>query len=379
MIYLDNSATTYPKPDSVTKAFAYALKELGANPGRSGHAMSVKAARAIFEVREKAARLFDAKPENVIFTSNCTHSLNTAICGMLRSDDHVITSSLEHNSVARPVFAMQSRGVQVSVAPVSEDDEQTAQAFERLVKENTRAIVCTHASNVTGKLLPIKRIAQICKKHSLAFIVDAAQTAGVIDIKLSDGVNVICTAGHKGLFGPMGTGLLITDGKFPISPLTVGGTGTASLELSQPSELPEALESGTLNTPGIYALGKGIDFVTSVGTERIYKHEKKLCDMLLSELGKLNEVTVLRGEGSYAPIVSFNVKGVHSSDVAQFLSQNGVASRGGFHCAALTHDFLKTADIGAVRLSPGAFTTDRQIITAVQMIKKFAKSTFTPL
>lgn len=379
MIYLDNSATTYPKPQPVINALSYAVRELGANPGRSGHSMSVKAAKAVFEVREKAAAFFGAKPENVIFTSNCTHSLNTAIKGILKKGDHVITSSLEHNSVARPIFALQSEGVEVSVAPVYESDEQTKEAFERLIKKNTKAIVCTHASNVTGKLLPISSIARICREHGIAFIVDAAQTAGVIDVKLTDGVNVICTAGHKGLFGPMGTGLLITDGKFPIKPLTEGGTGNASLELSQPSELPEALESGTVNTPGIYALGKGLDFVSSLGTEKIYKHESKLCNILVSELEAIPEITLLRGEGSYAPIVSFNVNGVHSSEVAQYLSQKGVASRGGFHCAALTHGYLKTSDVGAVRLSPGVFTTERQIFTAAQMIKKFVKSQNTPL
>lgn len=379
MIYFDNSATTYPKPPAVARAVEYAIRELGGNPGRSGHSMSLKAARAVYSVRERVARFFGAQPENVVFTLNCTQALNLAIKGLLKSGDHVIISSLEHNSVSRPVFALSKKGVSVSVAPVYENDEQTVQAFKKLIKQETKAIICTAASNVTGKLLPIKEIAQLCNKRNIAFVVDAAQAAGVEAMKLSDGINIICTAGHKGLYGPVGTGLLITDGRYPLDTLIEGGTGTASLELLQPYEMPERLESGTVNTAGIVGLGKGIDFISAMGIDKIRRKEEELCAKFINGLSKIPNVIVYRREGKYAPIVAFNVNGVHSSETADYLSDAGFAMRGGYQCAALTHEYLKTEENGVVRFSPSVFNTNGQVEAVVEAIKKFAKTNKNPL
>lgn len=362
MIYFDNSATTFPKPRSVALAVSEAVRSIGGNPGRGGHAMSVSAAEAVYKVREQAARLFGADSSNVAFTSNCTHALNMAIKGTAptRGRYHIIISSLEHNSSSRPVYALTRSGAYCSIAQVSEDDAKTLEAFKRLIRPDTAMVVCTAASNVTGKLLPIREIAGLCRDHGICMICDAAQTAGIYDMKVGECGNIICTAGHKGLYGPAGTGLLISDGSFKITPIIQGGTGTASLELEQPDISPESLESGTVNTSGIIGLGKGIEFVAKTGTDIIRRHEEELCGILLKRLRGMDRAVILRGEGSYAPIVAFNIGALHSTDVTEYLSGKGFALRGGYHCAAIAHRFLGTTEQGAVRFSPSAFSSKAQ-------------------
>lgn len=360
MINFDNSATTFPKPYPVRKAVDEALVRYGGNPGRSGHELSIKTAEAVYAVRRSAAEFFGAQTENVVFTSNCTHALNLAIKGVMNGGGHIIISNLEHNSAARPVYALSKADCTFDIADAVADDAAAAENFERLIRPDTKAIVCTLGSNVTGRITPYKKLGEICRRHNICFIADGAQACGVLDIKLSDGINILCTAGHKSLYGPSGTGLLVSDGKFPIVPLMEGGTGSTSLELAQPDFLPDSLESGTVNTMGIIGLGAGIGFVSSKGTERIFAHEAELCRQLIDGLRPFKRVRIYRGEGNYLPIVSFNADGMTSNELASELSRRGFALRGGLHCSGLAHKAIGTAPEGTVRFSPSVFSTPQQ-------------------
>lgn len=286
----------------------------------------------------------------------------------------MIISCLEHNSVARPAAALASSGrVSLSVAKVYPDDDKTVESFRQLIRRDTKAIVCTLASNVTGQLLPWKRIGELCKENGICFIADGAQACGVVDVKLSDGINILCTAGHKGLYGLTGTGLLISDGRYPIEPIIQGGTGTASADLEQPFLLPEALESGTLNIPGIMSLKAGIEFVSRLGTERIFRHENNICRRFINELGKLPGVTVLRdSEASYVPIVSFTIDGIAPEKAAAKLSEAGYCLRAGYHCAALAHTCLGTEN-GTIRFAPSVFSRESDAAALADEIKKLLR------
>lgn len=382
MIYFDNAATTYPKPDSVRRAVMEAMVKCGGNPGRSGHKMSMASASAVYSVREKAAALFGASPENVIFTANCTQSVNMAVKGLaetaLREGKpfHVIISSLEHNSVLRPVHELTKRGLTYSIAEVSHDDEVTLHNIESLVKPSTKAIVCTLGSNVTGQLMPFGRIGELCRRKKLCFIGDGAQVCGVVPVDMErDGINILCMPGHKGLYGISGTGLLITDGKFPLYHIIEGGTGTTSLEAEQTPFLPEGLESGTVNTVGIVSVGAGIDFLKSMGQKRIHGYEEHLCRRFISELEKIGGVRIYRRERcSYLPIVLFNVEGRSPEETAAYLSDSGFALRGGLHCSGLAHRTAGTLPDGGVRFAPSVFNTEAQVIALAKTVKRFAES-----
>lgn len=375
MIYFDNAATTYPKPHSVISAMTGALIEYGANPGRAGHRLSMKTAEAVFSAREKCAGFFGAETENTVFTLNCTHALNTAIKGIMKPGDHIVCSDIEHNAVLRPVYALsKEKGVTCSFAPTSDDDEMTAAAFERLITRKTRAVVCTLAGNVTGKILPVRKIGEICRRRNICFIVDAAQGAGVLPLKLSDGINIICAAGHKGLYGPMGTGLMITDGKYRLSTITEGGTGSASKELAQPEFMPDRFESGTINTAGAISLGAGIDFVRNKGLDVIYNHEITLCRRFYSELEKNSRVNLYTPypDEKYAPVIPFNIKGLGSEETAERLSRAGFCLRGGFQCAYPVHKKIGTGETGAVRFSPSVFSTVGETNSLIRAISRLA-------
>lgn len=380
MIYFDGAATSYPKPLSVKNAVARAI-ELGGNPGRSGHEMSMRAAQAVYEVREKAAGFFDAEPENVIFTANCTHSLNLAIKGIaephLREGrkPHVIISSLEHNSVLRPVHELAKRGLSYSIAEASYDDDEALSRFEKLITPDTIAVISTIAGNVTGQLMPFDKIGRLCKSRGICFIADGAQACGVIPISIRrDCINILCMPGHKGLFGISGTGMLITDGSFPIYHIIEGGTGSTSLEPEQTPFLPEELESGTLNTVGIMSVGAGIDFINRVGIENIHEREEKLCQQLISRISPSGNVTVYRRRhGSYLPIVLFNIRGIPAEQVSQLLSDKGFALRGGLHCSPLGHRSVGTLPDGGVRFSPSCFNNAAQTELLAREILSLAK------
>lgn len=375
MIYFDNAATTGKKPENVIKAVEDALKFRSVNPGRGGYKSSVDCAEAVFSCREKVSRMFGADaPERVVFTANCTTALNTVIKGICRPGDHVVCSSLEHNAVARPLYKLKQQGVEVDIAEVIFGDaEATARSFSRLIREDTRLVVCTHASNVTGLLLPIKEIGAICAQKGVPFAVDAAQTAGIVDINMRDmKIDYLCIAPHKGLYAPMGTGILISLGDIPETVIE-GGTGTLSAELTQPTDLPERFESGTVNVPGIMGIGAGIDFVNSKGTDAIYSHETEVISRVYDGLSSIPSV-ILYGQrpekGKYVPTLSFNIRGVQSSEVADRLGSLGIAVRAGLHCAPMAHRRLGTAENGTVRVCCSVFNTLKEADDFIYAIKK---------
>ena len=374
MIYLDNAATTGKKPSGVINAVNKALQRNSANPGRSGHKLSDDTAVMVYNARETVADFFSAQTENVIFTQNCTMSLNMAIKGNIKSGDHVIISSYEHNAVLRPIYKLSSEGIEYDVANVIVGDkEATYRAFERLIKSNTKMIVCTHASNVTGELMPIEMLAELCKQKGIIFVVDAAQTAGVLPIALKDGMDYLCIASHKGLYAPMGTGILVC-GRPVEKTVIEGGTGTFSNVYEQPTDMPERLESGTLNVPGIAGIKAGIDFVKEKTIDRIYRHEISLVQLLYDNLEKMSGIRLYmqRPEvNKTAPVLSFNVEGKNSMETADYLSKNGIAVRAGLHCAVLAHKTIGTVDVGTVRVCTSVFNTKNDIFSFIDVLKRY--------
>jgi cysteine desulfurase family protein len=373
MIYFDNAATTFPKPLSVKKAAENAIENFGGNPGRSGHKMSLRVAGEIYKTRQLVADFFDAETENVVFTQNCTHALNLAIKGIMQEGDHIIISSLEHNSVSRPVYALAKKSCTFSIAEIDENDDVTIRNFERLITNNTKAIACTIASNVTGQILPFRKIAQLCKKYNICYIADGAQACGVIPLKMSDGFNFLCAAGHKGLYGSTGTGLLISDGKYNFSTIMEGGTGTTSDQLEQPDFVPERYECGTLNTVGIITLRSGIDFLNKTSIQRIHQHEMNLCNLFIEKASKIKGIKIYRKNNcQYVPIVSFNIEGLSAEKLASLLDKEGFALRGGLHCAILAHNSNGTDDTGTVRFSPSAFNNSQEVLLLIKSLKKIS-------
>lgn len=375
MINFDNAATTFPKPKSVRLAVAEAVERYGGNAGRGGHELAMKTSEAVYNARAAAADFFGAEPENVVFTLNCTHALNMAVQGIMCGGGHLIISHLEHNSAARPAAEMAlKKKISLSIAEIYEDDDKTVESFRSHIHPDTKAIVCTIASNVTGQILPYKRIAQLCAEHNICFIADAAQASGILDLKLSDGFNILCTAGHKGLYGITGTGLLVSDGKFPLSPIIFGGTGSASSSLRQPDFLPDSLESGTLNIIGAASVHAGIRFVNRMGIDNIRTHEDRICRRFIRELENDDNITLYRSPHCrYVPIVSFNIRGIMPEKAAQLLSQQGFGLRAGFHCAALAHSMLGTEN-GTVRFAPSVFSREADAVRLANTIKKISRA-----
>lgn len=377
MIYLDNAATTGKKPPQVIRAVERALQLYSANPGRGGHAASVRAGEMVYETRKKVAEFFAAPGEDrVVFTSGCTAALNMALKGNLKKGDHCILSSLEHNAVTRPAYALQIMGVEVEVAEVIfGDSEATLRAFEHLLRPNTRLIACTHSSNVTGEVLPVAKLGALCHKNNIIFVVDAAQTAGILPINMQQmQIDYLCIAPHKGLYAPMGVGVLIARQPPPFTILE-GGTGVASAMPTQPLELPERLEPGTVNLPGIAGVGAGLGYVQQVGPERLYSHELKLLQQLyagLSQMGGVQLYTPPPTAGFYTPVLSFNLRGKNSNDVAAALNNAGICVRGGLHCAPSAHKRLGTLEVGTVRVSPAGFNTAREVEQLLFTVKRLA-------
>lgn len=365
MIYFDNAATTFPKPRSVHVAVNQAMQLYGANPGRSGHNMALKTAEQIYLCREKAAQLFSCQPEQVVFTKNCTEALNIAIKGIMSQGDHIIISDLEHNSVARVAERLRQDGIaDYDVATTYENDEQTVLSFEQLIRPNTKLIACTQGSNVFGMRLPTEKIGALAHQRGVKMLVDAAQTAGLIDINLRrDPIDYLCLPGHKGLYGPSGTGLLIINCDELPKPLMEGGTGSASMTLEMPDFLPDRLESGTVNTAGIIGLRAGIDFVLKRGTKELYQQELYLTDKIFQNLRNIPGVTIygaMPKMGKTLPVISLNVYGLDGMELAERLNNYGFGVRGGFHCAKLAHTKMRTEEIGTARMSLGCFNTSEQ-------------------
>ncbi len=377
MIYLDNAATTFPKPACVICAVSDFMKSAAANPGRGSHALSIRASYALFESRALLAEFFHTDVSRVAFTMNCTQAINFALKGCLQKGDHVIISSLEHNAVYRPLFRMQQDGfVTFDVAEVDpNDDGRTVRNFEKLIRETTKMIFCTHVSNVFGTELPIASLARLAHKHGLVFGVDAAQSAGCYRLNMEDmGIDLVCVPGHKGLFGPMGTGVLLFGDQVSPAPILEGGTGSLSLQAEQPEEYPDRLESGTLNLPGIVGLAAGLRFLRSIGgVDAVHEREAELIRVLKSDLHAIRGVKVYdRVQKDNATLLSFNIGRLQSEEAARQLSGFGFAVRAGYHCAALAHRSMNTTDPGTIRVSPGVFSTKQQMKNFIFYVNQIA-------
>lgn len=362
MIYVDNGATTFPKPKTVTDKIMECSLGYAGNPGRSGHKLAMKMDSEIYEAREKICKLINGtEPLNVIFTFNGTDSLNLAIKGVLKKGDHVITTSMEHNSVLRPLNQMKKDGIiDLSIVYADKQGYVNPQKVCEAVAPNTKMIVTTHVSNVFGTIVDIKSIGTFCKENNILFLVDAAQSIGVLDIDVQDmNIDLLAFPGHKALFGTMGTGALYIKEGITVKPLKQGGTGSYSHSIDQPELYPDSLESGTPNGIGIVALSKGIDFINEVGLENIRNHEMQLKNHFI-DLLKGNEDIILYGtlDDRQSAVVSLNVKDMDSSEVSYILSDEfDIYTRPGFHCAPLAHKSLSTDELGAIRFSFGYFNT----------------------
>ena len=375
MIYFDNAATSGVKPKNVVAAVNKAVTEFSVNPGRGSYETSVKCSEEIYKAREKLSLFFGAgNPERVIFTSSCTSAINTVIKGVCREGDHVVTSSLEHNAVARPVYKLLKNGCDVDFAEVIfGDTEATVRSFERVIRKATRLVAVTHASNVTGYALPIKEIGEICADRGVAFMVDAAQTAGVLDIDVKKlKIDYLCIAPHKGLYSPMGIGVLVSLGNIPETSVE-GGTGSLSASYNQPEEYPDKFESGTLNVPGIFGVSAGVDFVRQKTTQNIYKHEMSvICNIYdgLSAIKGVKLYTPRPCNYEYVPTLSFNIDGLPSDEVARRLSSDGICVRAGLHCAPMAHRRLGTVDSGTVRISCSVYNSHDDAKRLCESVKK---------
>ncbi len=362
MIYFDNAATSGKKPESVINAVNFALKNLSANPGRSGHDLSLKTADAVYKVRTKVADFFGADgPENVVFTQNCTHAINLCLKGIASKGDHIVVSNLEHNSVMRPLKQCK---IAYSVAKVDETVDKTIENFKNAIQPNTRLVFVTGASNVTGQILPFREIGEICKKRGILFGVDAAQIAGVVPINMQkDNIDFLCIAPHKGLYAPMGIGILIS--RKPLKNTIIeGGTGTDSYNYSQPLDIPEGFESGTINVPAIMGVGAGIDFIEKLTLKKIYKHEFLLLEKLYKKLSSIENILLYTKPPIFSEnvaVLPFNEKNLDSYKLAEVLNSYGVAVRSGLHCAPTSHIAIGTPESGACRVSFSVFNNLQEV------------------
>jgi cysteine desulfurase family protein len=382
MIYLDNAATSYPKPKEVGQAMMYFLEKVGANPGRSSHRLSIESGRILYQARESLAELFNVDdPLRIIFTLNVTEALNLALKGLLRPGDQVITSSMEHNSVMRPLRELEKRGVEVKVVPCSSQGVLDPVDLEKAIKKNTKLIVLNHGSNVIGSLTPITVVGEMAKRHHILFLVDTAQTAGCypLDIK-KDNIDLLAFTGHKALYGPPGTGGLVIGERVntkKLIPLKVGGTGSHSEFEEQPDFLPDLYESGTPNIVGLNGLKEGVRFVLAEGVDKIHQHEKNLIIRLIEGLKEIPEVTLYGGDyrKEQVAVVSFNLKDKWPSEVGMRLDEEyDIMCRVGLHCSPATHKTIGTFPRGTVRFSMSWFNTLEEIDQVIMAIREIAKS-----
>lgn len=377
MIYLDNAATTFPKPEMVVKTVDECMRNWCANPGRAGHAASMKSGEAVYHARREIAEFIGSKPQDIIFTSNCTDALNLAIHGVLKKGDHVVTTMMEHNSVLRPLNKLRAAGVETTILRCSREGKVDPKDIETVLRPNTRMIICTAASNVTGTIMPLKEIGEIAERNHILFLVDGSQGMGVMDIDVEEyNIDLLTVSGHKSLMGPQGTGFLYVRSGTEMCPIKEGGTGTESWSIQQPQTIPEGFEAGTLNVPGISGLAEGVRFIKRRGLEVIRAYESEKIAYLHEELSACPEIEI------YGPvnieekvgIFAFNIKGMSSEQTAEILDQKyGIAVRAGFHCAPLAHKAIGTEDGGCVRISVGCFNTQQEMIRTAKAIRQIAK------
>lgn len=380
MIYLDNAATSWPKPPGVIEAMAEAMRFAGGNPGRSGHRLSVAAARLVYDTREDLARFFGvSEPSRVVFTANATHALNQAIRGLVEPGDRVVVTGMEHNAVMRPLRDLEAQGVEITVAPAEPDGWVPPAALQAALTRPARLVVATHASNVTGTLLPVAEFARIAHEAGAWLVVDAAQTAGAVPIDLNSlDIDLLAFTGHKELYGPPGIGgLVIADHFDPVAirPLVCGGTGSRSESELQPRDLPDRFESGTPNLPGIAGLGASVSWLRERGFDDIRSHRERIHGALLDGLAHIPGLRVF-GTGDVArsvAIVSLTVGDEPVSRVGHRLDQEfGILTRVGLHCAPAAHRSIGSFPGGTVRLAPGLFTTDADVARTLDALRRVA-------
>lgn len=378
MIYLDNAATTLKKPPSVIEAVCAAMNSMG-NASRGAHGGSLHASRMVYETREKLAKLFGcSRPDHVIFTQNSTESLNLAIRGAIPAGSHVISTDLEHNSVLRPLYLLEAeQGVKLSFVAADKKGSVKVEDFESLIQSDTSAIVCTHASNLTGNRIDIEAVGALAKRHNLLFIVDASQSAGAMEIDMERmGIDILCFTGHKGLMGPQGTGGLCVREGVRIRPLKVGGSGIKTYSKTHPVEMPTALEAGTLNSHGIAGLSAALDYLFEVGVDAIEEKENALMRRFYDGVVNIPGVTVY---GDFAAekrgaIVTLNIGDYDSGTVSDELSEvYDIATRAGAHCAPRMHEALGTVEQGAVRFSFSWFNTEEEVDAAIRAVREMAE------
>ena len=377
MIYFDNAATTFPKPDIVYEKTIEAMKEYGANPGRAGHKMALKANRGIFETRNSLAKLFNIENcMNIIFTFNATESLNLGIKGILKPGDHVITTSMEHNSVLRPIKHLEKRNIGNTIVKANEKGEVDSEDIRKEIKENTKLIVTTHISNLTGTILPIEEIGQVARENNILYMVDAAQSAGVYDIDVEKmNISLLAFPGHKGLLAPQGTGGLYIKEGLELEAILQGGTGSASESLTQPEIFPDKYESGTPNGPGIIGMGAGVNYILKEGIDKIREHEEKLTKYFLDGIKDIEGIRIYgpRDIKKQAAVVSINLKDIDSSEVSFILDEKyDIAVRSGLHCAPLAHKTIGTLDQGVIRFSFGIFNKLEEVDIAINALKEIS-------
>ncbi len=377
-IYMDNAATSYPKPECVYDAMDYFNRHLGGNPGRGTSSRTLEAGSILLDARETLAALFNIDDgANIAFMLNITEALNTALKGYLRPGDHVLTTSMEHNAVARPLFALSQKGVEWTVVNCNREGCLDPADIMAAIRPNTRMICMQHASNLTGTIMPVEEVGAIARQHGIVFLVDSAQTAGVLEIDVArQNIDLLAFTGHKGLFGPQGTGGLYVRPGISIEPLKQGGTGSSSEWLEQPDFMPDRLESGTPNTPGIAGLNAAVGYVLTTGCGSIRRHEQELTAQLLEGLQSIQRVQIYGGTDSSrrTAVVAFNLDGMDCGELSMRLEHDyGIISRSGLHCAPLAHKTLGTLELGACRLSPGFFNTADHIEVAVRALHEIAR------
>jgi cysteine desulfurase / selenocysteine lyase len=381
MIYLDHAATSWPKPQEVFSAMADFLERAGGNPGRAGHRLSIEAGRIVYGVRETLAQFFNAPdPLRIVFTANATQAINLCVYGLLRPGDHVVTSSIEHNAVMRPLRDIENKGVHLSIAPCNQDGSLDPGIITRAITPATKIVIVTHAGNVTGTILPITEIAGAAHKSGALLLVDAAQTAGVLPIDMQAmNIDLLTFTGHKGLQGPQGTGGLVIGDRVCVEemePLWRGGTGSLSEFEIQPSDLPDKFESGTVNGPGIAGLGAAAQYIMKRGIGAIRAHEIELTQQLAEGIRGVDGVTVYGPDdiSRRTSIVSFTAEGHRVSEIGLRLDEEfGILSRVGLHCAPAAHRTIGTFPEGTVRLALGVGTTREEIAFAIEAIKKIVR------
>ena len=380
IIYLDNAASTWPKPPAVKDMMAEAIEDYAANPGRGGHTLAMKASKTVFRTRVQLSRLFGIQnPNNLFFYLNATQALNQAIKGFLKPGDHVISSSVEHNSVRRPIeFMRKTSQVEATFIEPRDDHHFYVEDFAKAIQPNTRLLVVSHASNLTGVILPVAELGKLAKERGITFLVDASQSAGVLPIHVEEmHIDMLAFPGHKGLYGPQGTGGLYVHNDIDLVPLIHGGTGSQSEAIEQPTTRPDRYESGTVNTVGLAGLHAGVSFVMEKGVENIRQHEWDLVKQTITQLQEIPGVQVYGPgiETERVGVVAFNVGEVDASEVSFILDQQyGIATRSGYHCTPLGHQTAGTEQRGAVRASFGIFNSDKDVEALIDAVKEISSA-----